>query len=88
MNGIGPGKGADSGTGTTVVTQNRRQIGLLFGFLVLAFAVALARGVAGAQTTSAHVAAAVFGGVLVVAFVAGWIVMIQRPARLEITEDA
>ena len=88
VDGIGPGKAADSGTGTTIATQSRRQVGFLFGFLVLAFAVALVRGVTGAQTTSGRVAATVFSGILVAAFIAGWVVMIRRPARLEITEDA
>jgi hypothetical protein len=81
----GAGKATDSGA--IVVTESRQQVGILFGFLILAFAVALARGVTGAQTTSGQVAAAVFGSILVVAFTAGWIVMIRRPARLEVTED-
>lgn len=86
MGGIGPGKAPDSGT--IVVTESRQQVGILFGFLALAAIVALARGVAGAQTASGRVVAAVFCAILVVAFIAGWIVMARRPARLEITMDA
>lgn len=85
MSGIGPAEAPDSGA--TVVTENRRQVSILFGFLALAFAVALARGVAGAQTTTGRAAVAVFCGILVVAFIAGWIAAIRRPARLEVTED-
>ena len=54
VDGIGPGKAADSGTGST---------------------------------TSGRVAHAVFSSLLVAAFIAGWVVMIRRPARLQITED-
>ncbi|MGD0923690.1 MAG: hypothetical protein ABR926_00665 [Streptosporangiaceae bacterium] len=54
---------------------------------MLVFAVALARGVAGAQTTAGRTAAAIFCGVLIAALITGWIVMIRRPARLEVTED-
>ena len=41
-----------------------------------------------AQTASGRIAAAVFCGILAVAFIAGCMVMLRRPARLEITEDA
>jgi len=74
-------------SGAIVVTESRQQVGILFGFVILAFAVALARGVTGAQTTSGQVAAAVFCSILVVAFIAGWIARIRHPARLEVTED-
>jgi hypothetical protein len=43
--------------------------------------------VAAAQTGSGRVAVAVFCGILVVAFIAIWMVTIRRPARLEITPD-
>ena len=68
------------------MTESRSQISSLFGFLTLAFAVALVRGVTGASTRSGVVAAGVFAGLLVVAMVTGWIVTIRRPARLEVTE--
>jgi hypothetical protein len=73
-------------SGATVITESRSQISSLFGFLTAAFAVALVRGVTGASTGSGRVAAGVFAGVLVVAVVAGWIVTIRRPTRLEVSE--
>jgi hypothetical protein len=68
------------------VTESRPQISFLFGFLTLAFAVALVRGVTGASTGSGRAAAGVFAGALVVAMVTGWIMTIRRPARLEVSE--
>jgi hypothetical protein len=70
----------------TVVKESRSQIGFLSGFLALACAVAAIRGVAGASTGAGRVAVGVVFGALVVVFVAGWIWMVRRPARLEITE--
>lgn len=71
-----------------VVAESQGQIGFLFSFLILVFAVALARGVAGAHTTAGAAAAAVFCGAFIVSVLVGWIVMIRRPARLEIAADA
>lgn len=85
MGGIGPGNGPDSGA--IVVTESRPQVGILFGFLILAFAVALARGVAAAQSAAGRVAVVVFCCSLEVAFIAAWIAAIRHPARLEVTED-
>lgn len=73
--------------GATVVSESRSQIGILFGFLSLAFAVALARGVTGAQSTSGRAAVAVIFGILVLVCVRAWIMMIRCPARLEIAGD-
>ena len=73
--------------GAIVVSESRSQIGILFGFLSLAFAVALARGVTGAQSASGRAAVAVIFGILVLACVRAWIMMIRRPARLEIAGD-
>jgi hypothetical protein len=80
-----PGDAPDPGT--IVVYESRSQIGILFGFLSLAFAVALARGVTGAQSTSGRAAVAVIFGILVLVCVRAWIMMIRRPARLEIAGD-
>jgi hypothetical protein len=80
-----PGDAPDPGA--TVVSESRSQIGLLFGFLSLAFAVALARGVTGAQSTPGRVAVAVIFGVLVLFSLRAWITMVRRPARLEIAGD-
>ena len=79
--------GGAPGPGAIVVSESRSQIGILFGFLSLAFAVALARGVTGAQSTPGRAAVAVIFGLLVLVCVRGWIMMIRRPARLEIAAD-
>lgn len=81
MDSVVPGDASDPGA--IVVSESRSQIGILFGFLSLAFAVALARGVAGAQSAPGRAAVAVIFGILVLA----WIMMIRRPARLEIAGD-
>ena len=74
--------------GAIVIQQSRTQISLLFAFLMLASAVALARVEPSAQTTGGRVAGAVvFGGLLVV-FAASWVVSLRRPGRLEISRDA
>jgi hypothetical protein len=80
-----PGEGP--GPGAIVVSESQSQIGFLFGFLSLAFAVALARGVIGAQSTSGRAAVAVIFGILVLVCVRAWVMMIRRPARLEIAGD-
>ena len=85
MDSVVPGEGPDPGA--IVVSESRSQIGLLFGFLSLAFAVALARGVTGAQSTPGRVAVAVIFGVLVLFCLRAWITMVRRPARLEIAGD-
>ncbi len=86
MGGVGAGNAPDPGS--IIVTESRGQVGFLFGFLVLVFAVALARGVVGAQTTAGRTAAAIVCGVLIAVLLTGWIVRTRRPARLEVTEDA
>lgn len=50
------GAGGLAGPGPTIVAASRWQVSILFGFLTLAFAVALARGGIGAQSTSGRVA--------------------------------
>ena len=71
-----------------MVAESRSQIGLLLGSLTLVFAVALARGVAGAQCTAGRVAVAVIFGILIVLIIRGWIMLVRRPSRLEVTENA
>jgi hypothetical protein len=80
-----PGDAPDPGS--IVVSESRSQIGILFGFLSVAFAVALARGLIGVQSTPGRVAVAVIFGLLVLACVRAWVMMIRRPARLEIAGD-
>jgi hypothetical protein len=82
------GAGGPAGLGPTIVTESRWQVSILFGFLTLAFAVALARGGTGAQTASGRVAVVVLCVVLLAVFISAWIRTLRHPARLEITEDA
>src|SRR5579859_789876 len=70
------------------VRESRPQINTLFGFLAVACAVALARAVGGAHTTTGRVAVTVIFGGLLVILVTGWIAALRNPGRLEITEDA
>jgi hypothetical protein len=86
VGGVDPGSSPDPGAIT--VAESRRQIGLLFGFGVLAFAVALARGVTGAHTTAGRAVTAVFCGVLIAAGIRGWVYCARHLARLEVTADA
>ena len=87
MGGIGAGTAPNSGA--IVVAESRLQLGILFGFLNLVFAVALARGATSAQTATGRVAAAVIFGIVILGCAARWIVMArQQPARLEVTPDA
>jgi hypothetical protein len=82
------GAGGPARLGPTIVTESRWQVSILFGFLTLAFAVALVRGGTGAQTTSGRVAVLVLCVVLLAVFISAWIRTLRHPARLEITEDA
>jgi hypothetical protein len=85
---LGSGKDTGAEAGATVVGESRQQVGILFGFLALAAAAALARGVTGAHTTPARVVVGVLFGALLVIFVTRWIAMLRSPSRLEITRDA
>jgi hypothetical protein len=84
----GFGAGGFPEPGSTVVAESRLQASYLFGFLNLAFLVALVRGETGATTTAGHVAVAVLCGLLIALFTRAWIVIVRRPARLEITGEA
>jgi hypothetical protein len=86
VGGAFPGSGPDPGS--IVVAEDRRQIGFLFGFLILVFVLALVRGVTGGQTTGDRVAAAVFCVVVIAVLAGGGFWMIRRPARLEVGVDA
>jgi hypothetical protein len=74
--------------GATLIAESRAQVSILFGVLTLAFAAALATGVTGAQSGSGRVATAIFCGLFLGACLAGWVVTLQRPTRLEVSEDA
>jgi hypothetical protein len=72
----------------TIVRESQVQIGTLFAFLTVAFAAALIRGASDAQTAAGRAAVAVLFGGLLVVLIAGWIVAVRRPHRLEVTADA
>jgi hypothetical protein len=79
---------ANPDPGALTVRESRGQIGVLFGFLTVACAVALARSALGAHTATGRATfAVVFGGLLVL-FIVGWVIATRRPRRLEITQDA
>ena len=71
-----------------VVHESSRNVNILWGFLSVAFAAALARGHFGAETSAGRLTIdLVFGGLLVASLVI-WVITRRRPARLEITHDA
>jgi hypothetical protein len=74
--------------GSIVVTENRSQIALLFGLLILVFAVAIARGEAGAQSAAGRAAIAAIFGILILGLARGWIMVVQRRSRLEVSQNA
>ena len=84
----GPGPAADAPAAAIVVRQSRLQRDGLFGALVAVFLIALARGYPGAQTTAGRIAVVVFVSVVTAALVLGWVRLIRRPCRLEITGQA
>jgi hypothetical protein len=86
VSGAGPGEAPD--TGAIVVAESQRQIGIMFGFLILVFAVAVVRVVTGGQANTGGVVVAILFGIFLVALIPVWIVRSRRRARLEITEDA
>ena len=74
--------------GATVVLESRSQIGTLFAFLIVACAAALVRGLPAAQTTFRADGRRGYLRRPAGSPYRRWIVMIRRPRRLEITEDA
>ena len=85
MGGVFPGSAPDAAS--VVVAEDRRPIGFLFGFLILVFAVALGRGVSGAQTAAGRAVAGIFCVLLLAALVTGLVSLLRRPARLEVSAD-
>jgi len=76
-----PGAGADP-----IVLRERRLLpNVLFGGLLVVFVLALARGLAGAQTAGGRVAAGVGLGAVVALTVWMWAIVIRRRGHLEIT---
>ena len=74
--------------GVIVVSQSGPQMRVLFGFLFVVSAVALARGVTGAATEAGRVAIAVIFGALTAGFLVGLVLATWRLDRLEVTEQA
>ena len=81
-----PGPAADL-AGATVLRQSRLQRDGLFGGLTAVFLVALVRGYAGAQTATGRIVAVVFVSVVTAALVVGWVRLIRRPCRLQISSQ-
>ena len=78
----------DSLQHVTILCPSRVQRDGLFGFLTAVVAVALARGVVGADSTGGRVAITiVFGGLLVLILV-GWIRLVRRADRLEVSAES
>src|SRR5215831_18378271 len=83
-----PGPAADPPAAPVVLRQSRLQRDGLFGGLTSVFLVALVRGYAGAQTATGRVVVVVFVSVVTAALVVGWVRLIRRPCRLEISGQA
>jgi hypothetical protein len=72
----------------TVIRPSRLQRDGLFGALIAVFVLAFARGFPAAATTGGRIAVAAFAGVVTAVLVWGWIRVIRRPNRREISPDA
>jgi hypothetical protein len=68
-----------------VVRESRLQRDGLFGGLVAVFALAFIRGFAGAQTGGGRVAVTIFTAAVIASLVVGWIAIVSRRSRLEIS---
>jgi len=68
-----------------VVRESRLQRDGLYGFLTVATALAVVRGVASASTTAGRLSAAVVLGAVLVVVVGGWVRAVRRADRLEIS---
>lgn len=85
--GVPPPGPAGPAADTIVLRQSRLQRDGLFGALIAVFLVALLRGYPGAQTTTGRVAVVVFVSVVTAALAVGWVRLIRRPCRLEISSQ-
>lgn len=68
-----------------VVRESRLQRDGLFGGLVAVFVLAFIRGFAGAQTGAGRIAVAVFTTAVIAVVIIGWIAIVSRRSRLEIS---
>ena len=71
-----------------VLRQSRLQRDGLLGGLAVVFLIALVRGYTGAQTATGRVVVVVFVSALTAALAVGWVRLIRRPYRLEISSQA
>ena len=78
---------ADHPRGPIVVEQSHLYVNVLWGFLTVAFAVALWRGHQGAQTGGGRLVLDVIFSAGVILSVTAWISFHRHPARLEISHD-
>jgi len=78
--------GAAGGFGDAIVVRESRvQRDGLFGGLVAIFVLAFARGFTGAQTSDGRIAVTIFSAAVISLLVTGWIVIVSRRSRLEIS---
>src|SRR5712691_326073 len=68
-----------------IVRESRAQRDGLFGGLIAIFVLALARGTAGAETSAGRIAVTIFTTAVIAILVTGWIVIVRRRSRLEIS---
>jgi len=68
-----------------IVRESRAQRDGLFGGLVAIFVLAFARGIAGAETSAGRIAVTVFTTAVIAILVSGWIMIVRRRSRLEIS---
>jgi len=82
-----PAPGPADPAGAIVLRQSRLQRDGLFGGLIAVFLVALVRGYPGAQTSTGRIVLVAFVSVVTVALAVGWVRLIRRPYRLEISSQ-
>jgi hypothetical protein len=70
-----------------VIEQSRTNVNVLWGFLTIAFAVALWRGHQGAETGTGRLVLDILLGAALVGSIAMWISSYRHPARIEISHD-
>ena len=82
-----PVPGPADPAGAIVLRQSRLQRDGLFGGLIAVFLVALVRGYPGAQTSTGRIVLVIFVSVVTAALTVGWVRLIRRPYRLEISSQ-
>jgi hypothetical protein len=67
--------------------QTRRNSAVVYGFVALVSAAALARGWVGATTTGGRIAVAVVFGTILVGTLAVWVLNVRNPLELQVWDD-